>query len=97
MHCVLLGCVKMLLTLWFNKRYKHEIHTVLRLNCQMWIDVSCASNLSNFIARLPIPKSLTDFTHFKAAELNKEPLVSKLTIPPRLPTISYWQQYIHEI
>jgi hypothetical protein len=27
MHCVLLGCVKMLLTLWFNKRYKHEIYS----------------------------------------------------------------------
>lgn len=66
MHCVLLGVVKMLMTLWFDKSHRNEIFSISAKLAE--VDKRLLGiRPPNFIARLP--RSLSDMSHFKAAEL----------------------------
>lgn len=66
MHCILLGCVKMLMTLWFDKSHKNEIYSISSKLSE--VDQRLLSiKPPSFIARLP--RTLSDVAHFKAAEL----------------------------
>lgn len=66
MHCVLLGVMKMLMTLWFDKSHRNEPFSIsLRISevDRRLMQVKPPS----FISRLP--RSLAEVTHYKAAEL----------------------------
>lgn len=66
MHCVLLGCMKMLLTLWFDKSHKNEIYSISSKLPE--VDRRLLSiKPPSYITRLP--RTLADVAHFKAAEL----------------------------
>lgn len=65
MHCVLLGVVKMLLNLWFDKLHRNSIFIIsskIQEVDQRLLNIKPPS----FITRLP--RSLTDVSHYKAAE-----------------------------
>lgn len=66
MHCILLGVVKMLGMLWFDKLYKQEMFSI----ASRVTDVDqylLAIKPPSFIPRLP--RSLSEISHCKAAEL----------------------------
>ena len=65
MHCIMLGIVKMLLSLWFDKSYRNESFNI----SDKLTDVNerlMKIKPPNFIGRMPRP--LTDLAHYKAAE-----------------------------
>jgi hypothetical protein len=66
MHCVLLGCVRMLLTLWFDKSHRNELYYIAAKMPEVDRRLLCIKPPS-FIARLP--RSLADYATSKAAEL----------------------------
>ncbi|XP_062567995.1 uncharacterized protein LOC134230240 [Saccostrea cucullata] len=66
MHCVLLGVVKMLLTLWFDKSHRNEPYSIASRIGEVDRRL-LAIKPPNFISRFP--RSLVDVSHFKAAEL----------------------------
>lgn len=66
MHCILLGVVKMLATLWFEKSHKQEMFSIASRITevdQRLLNIKPPS----YIPRLP--RSLSEISHFKAAEL----------------------------
>lgn len=66
MHCILLGVVKMLATLWFEKSHKQEMFNIASRITevdQRLLNIKPPS----YIPRLP--RSLSEISHFKAAEL----------------------------
>lgn len=65
MHCMMLGIVKMLLSLWFDKSYKSE-HFNISDKINIVNERLMKIKPPNFIGRLPRP--LTDLSHYKAAE-----------------------------
>ena len=65
MHCILLGVMKMLLHLWFDKQYRSEAFSI----SSRMKDVNLrllSIKPPNFISR--VPRSLEDLGHFKASE-----------------------------
>ena len=66
MHCVLLGVVKMHANLWFDKSHKQEIFSISSRVTE--VDQRLLGiKPPSYIARLP--RSLSEISHFKAAEL----------------------------
>ena len=66
MHCILLGVVKMLLNLWFDKAYRNE--SFYAGNLIKTVDERLtAISLPHYITRTP--RSLSQLSHFKASEL----------------------------
>lgn len=66
MHCVLLGVMKMLMTLWFDKTHRNEhfsISTKAKEVDERLLNIKPPKFLTSF------PRSLTEVSHFKAAEL----------------------------
>lgn len=66
MHCVLLGALKMLMTLWFDKSHRNEPFNISSRISEVDRRLMQVKPPS-FISRLP--RSLAEVTHYKAAEL----------------------------
>lgn len=66
MHCVLLGVMKMMMTLWFDKAHRNEhfnISTRAKEVDERLLNIKPPKYLTRF------PRSLTEVSHFKTAEL----------------------------
>ena len=84
-HCVLLGIVKMHLTLWFDKTHGNEPFSIAPRISE--VDKCLhAIKTPSFITRFP--RSLTKIAHFKAAELKNYSL-------PCLVGILIEEQFLH--
>ena len=89
MHCVLLGIVKMHLTLWFDKTHRNEPFSIAPRISE--VDKRLlAIKPPSFITRFP--RSLTEIAHFKAAELKNFLLFYSL---PCLVGILPEEQFLH--
>lgn len=63
MHCVLLGVMNMLMTLWFDKTHRNEhfsISTKAKEVDERLLNIKPPKFLTSF------PRSLTEVSHFKA-------------------------------
>lgn len=77
MHCVLLAVMKMLMTLWFDKSHRNEhfsISTKAKEVDERLLNIKPPKFLTSF------PRSLTEVSHFKAAEL-KNFLLNYYSLP----------------